>query len=57
MNNHIRTLQDLQDNNSQWVETLRQRLLIPELLALPERFAAFSKMADTRFQTSETRIG
>ena len=63
MNDRIDTFQDLLnllDANPQWVQALRERLLTPELLELPEKFAAFTTMfanfadmVERRFQALE----
>ena len=53
----IETFQDLLDileAKPEWAQALRQRLLTPELLALPEKFAAFADMVEKRFQALET---
>ena len=53
----IETFQDLLDildAKPEWAQALRRRLLIPELLALPEKFAAFADMVERRFQALET---
>ena len=55
----IETFQDLLDildANPEWAQALRQRLLTPELLALPEKFAAFAGMVEKRFQALETDV-
>ena len=55
----IETFQDLLDildAKPDWVQALRQRLLTPELLALPEKFAAFADMVEKRFQALETDV-
>ena len=57
MAERIDTFQDLLDllnTNPQWAEALCQRLLTPELLALPEKFAAFADMVEQRFQALES---
>ena len=53
----IETFQDLLDildAKPEWAQALRQRLLTPELLALPEKFAAFADVVEKRFQVLET---
>ena len=53
----IETFQDLLDildAKPEWAQALRQRLLTPELLALPEKFAAFADMVEKRFEALET---
>ena len=57
MQDRIETFQDLLDildANPHWVQALRERLLTPELLALPEKFAKFADMVERRFQALET---
>ena len=56
MQDRIETFQDLLDlldANPHWAQALRERLLTPELLALPEKFAAFADMVERRFQALE----
>ena len=48
----IRTIEDLfriLDDNPEWVEALRARLLTQELLELPDAFAKFVKQTNRRF--------
>ena len=55
----IETFQDLLDildAKPEWAQALRQRLLTPELLALPEKFTAFADMVEKRFQALETDV-
>lgn len=47
-------LLDILDAKPEWAQALRQRLLTPELLALPEKLAAFADMVEKRFQALET---
>ena len=59
MQDRIETFQDLLDildANPHWVQALRERLLTPELLALPEKFAAFADMVERRFQALEADV-
>ena len=47
----INTIEDLirlLDENPQWVEALRVRLLTRELIELPEKFARFAVVASQR---------
>lgn len=55
----IETFQDILDaldNHPEWVQALRERLLTPELLALPEQFAAFSQMVNARLESLENSM-
>ncbi len=55
----ITTIEDLLqvlDEHPQWLEALRTRLLTRELLALPERFAAFVATTNQRLDTLETDV-
>ena len=59
MQDRIETFQDLLDildANPHWVQALRERLLTPELLALPEKFAKFAEMVERRFQALEADV-
>ena len=59
MQDRIETFQDLLDildANPHWVQALRERLLTPELLALPEKFAKFAEMVEKRFQALEADV-
>ena len=47
--NTIEDLIKLLDENPQWVEALRKRLLPQELIELPEKFAQFAAAANQRF--------
>ena len=60
MHDRIETFQDLLDildARPEWAQALRERLLTPELLALPERFATFSNMVEHRLHNLETDTG
>ena len=49
----IDTFQDLLDileAKPEWTQALREKLLTPELLALPEKFAAFAEMVSRRLR-------
>ena len=52
-NHHRGRPHDILDAKPEWAQALRQRLLIPELLALPEKFAAFADRVEKRFQALE----
>ena len=55
----INTIQDLLrllDENPEWVDALRARLLTQELLELPERFSQFTEAADNRFDKLEITL-
>ncbi len=55
----ITTIEDLLqvlDEHPQWLEALRARLLTRELLALPERFAAFVDTTNQRFEQVDQRF-
>ncbi len=49
--NTIEDLIKLLDENPQWVEALRKRLLPQELIELPEKFAQFAAAANQRFDS------
>ena len=56
-------LLDLLDAKPEWAQALRERLLTPELLALPEKFAAFVETVNAfieqtnrRFEALETDV-
>ena len=56
----INTIEDLirvLDENPQWLEALRARLLTRELLELPEKFAQFVAATEKRFDNVEQRLG
>ena len=56
----INTIEDLfrvLDENPQWLEALRARLLTRELLELPEKFAQFVAATEKRFDKVEQRLG
>ena len=56
----INTIEDLirlLDENPQWVEALRVRLLTRELIELPEKFARFADATNQRFGRIEERLG
>ena len=56
----INTIEDLirlLDENPQWVEALRVRLLTRELIELPENFARFADATNQRFDRIEERLG
>jgi hypothetical protein len=56
----INTIEDLLrvlDENLQWLEALRARLLTRELLELPEKFAQFVAATEKRFDNVEQRPG
>ena len=60
MQDRIETFQDLLDildARPEWAQALRERLLTPELLALPERFATFSNMVEQRLHNLQTDTG
>ncbi len=55
----INTIEDLfrlLDENPQWVDALRVRLLTRELIELPEKFAAFASETNQRFDRLEQRV-
>ena len=55
----INTIEDLirlLDENPQWVEALRVRLLTRELIELPEKFARFADATNQRFDRIEERL-
>ena len=54
--NTIEDLIQLLDDNPQWVEALRVRLLTRELIELPEKFAAFVEATNQRFDRIEGRL-
>ena len=52
----VNTIQDLLrllDENPEWVDALRARLLTQELLELPERFSQFAETTNRRFDAIE----
>ena len=56
----INTIEDLfrvLDENPQWLEALRARLLTRELLELPEKFAQFVAATEQRFDKVEQHLG
>ena len=55
----INTIEDLirlLDDNPQWVEALRVRLLTRELIELPEKFARFAEATHQRFDRIDDRL-
>ena len=55
----INTIEDLirlLDDNPQWVEALRVRLLTRELIELPEKFARFAEATQQRFDRIDDRL-
>ena len=57
--NKIDTFEDLLrilDENPEWVEALRARLLTKELLELPARFAEYVKSNDERWDRNDERL-
>ena len=55
----INTIEDLirlLDENPQWVEALRARLLTRELIELPEKFATFAQESNQRFERMEQQL-
>ena len=55
----INTIEDLLkvlDENPQWVEALRARLLTRELIELPEKFARFVEETNRRFEELNQRM-
>lgn len=57
--NRIETFEDLLrllDENPEWVEALRVRLLTKELLELPARFAEYAKSNDERWDRTDERL-
>ena len=54
--NTIEDLIQLLDDNPQWVEALRVRLLTRELIELPEKFAQFVEATNQRFDRVEERL-
>ena len=55
----INTIEDLVrvlDENPEWLEALRSRLLSRELLELPEKFAQFVETTNKRFDAIERRM-
>ena len=58
--NTINTVEDLiraLDENPEWIEALRKRLLTQELLELPEKIAQFVEAANNRFDRVEANVG
>ena len=54
--NTIEDLIQLLDDNPQWVQALRARLLIRELIELPESFAKFVRETNQRFDRIDTEM-
>ena len=54
--NTIEDLLKLLDENPQWVEALRARLLTRELIDLPEKFAKFVEETNRRFEELNQRM-
>lgn len=54
--NNIEDLVRVLDDNPQWVEALRVRLLTRELIELPEKFAAFITQTNQRFDVVDQRL-
>ena len=54
--NTIEDLVRLLDENPEWLEALRSRLLTRELLELPQRLAEFMEIANRRFDAIEATI-
>ena len=55
----INTIEDLirvLDENPEWLEALRARLLTRELLELPQRFAAFVEATERQFEAIDRRF-
>ena len=55
--NTIEELVEILDENPQWIEALRARLLTRELRELPEKFAEFAEKTDKRFDSLEQQLG
>ena len=55
--NTIEELVEILDENPQWIEALRARLLTRELRELPEKLAEFTEKTDKRFDSLEQRLG
>ena len=55
--NTIEELVEILDENPQWIEALRARLLTRELMELPEKFAEFAEKTDKRFDSLERQLG
>ncbi len=54
--NNIEDLIRVLDENPQWVEALRVRLLTRELIELPEKFAQFAAATNQRFDRLEAEV-
>ena len=54
--NTIEDLIQLLDDNPQWVQALRARLLTRELIELPESFARFARETNQRFDRIDTEM-
>lgn len=54
--NTIEELVEILDENPQWIEALRARLLTRELRELPEKFAEFAEKTDKRLGSLEQRF-
>ena len=54
--NNLEDLVRVLDENPQWAEALRARILTRELLELPERFARFVESVDARFAQVDARF-
>ncbi len=54
--NTFQDLLDILDAKPEWAQALRVRLLTPELLALPEKFAEFVEIANRRFGSLERDV-
>ncbi len=54
--NNIEDLIRLLDENPQWTEALRARLLTRELLELPEKFATYAEESNRRFERLEQQL-
>ncbi len=55
--NTIEELVEILDENPQWIEALRARLLTRELRELPEKLAEFAEKTDKRFDSLEQQLG
>ena len=55
--NTIEELVEILDENPQWIEALRARLLTRELRELPEKLAEFADKTDKRFDSLEQQLG
>ena len=54
--NNLEDLVRVLDENPQWAEALRARILTRELLELPEIFARFVESVDARFAQVDARF-